>query len=90
VDDRAEHSGRVSLRMKNRPPFVLPQIQAEGLIFGRIDENADPPVIKAHVGAHGLRARKRTSSLLKNLEMESFRVLGGRRWNGAVELVLIS
>jgi hypothetical protein len=35
-------------------------------------------------------ARKRSSSLLKNLEMESFRVLGGRRWNGAVELVLIS
>jgi hypothetical protein len=31
----------------------------------------------------------RSSSLLKNLEMESFRILAGRCWGGAVELDVI-
>jgi hypothetical protein len=34
-------------------------------------------------------ARKPSSSLLKNLEMESFLVLADRCWGGAVELDVI-
>jgi len=34
-------------------------------------------------------ARKRSSSLLKNLEMESFGILGGRCWGDAAELDVI-
>ena len=29
----------------------------------------------------------RSSSLLKNLEMESFRILAGRCWGGAVDVI---
>jgi len=39
--------------------------------------------------AKRFRAQKRTSSLLKNLEMESFLVLADRCWGGAVELDVI-
>jgi len=31
----------------------------------------------------------RTNSLLKNLEMENFRIVAGRCWGGAVELDVI-
>jgi hypothetical protein len=34
-------------------------------------------------------AMRRSSSLLKNLEMESFVVLAGRCWSGSVELDVI-
>jgi hypothetical protein len=46
--------------------------------------NADPPV-SSIAGARG----RASSSLLKNLEMESFRILAGRCWGGAVELDVI-
>jgi hypothetical protein len=36
-----------------------------------------------------LTLSKRSSSLLKNLEMESFRMLAGRCWGDAVELDVI-
>jgi hypothetical protein len=37
-----------------------------------------------------MATQNRPSSLLKNLEMESFRILAGSCWGGAVELDVIS
>jgi hypothetical protein len=37
-----------------------------------------------------LRAIFGSSSLLKNVEVENFRILAGRCWGGAVELDVIS
>jgi hypothetical protein len=38
----------------------------------------------------GTISLRSSSSLLKNLEMESFRILAGSCWGGAVELDVIS
>jgi hypothetical protein len=49
---------------------------------------ANAPILPQRPGSRILR-RKVASSLLKNLEMESFLVLVGRCWSGAVELDVI-
>ena len=47
----------------------------------------DPVLGELGCGHRGVRVEP--SSLLKNLEMESFRILAGRCWGGAVELDVI-
>jgi len=46
-------------------------------------------IIQRLQGAFGKMAKTLSSSLLKNLEMESFLILAGRCWSGAVELDVI-